>query len=191
MMTKPPDFWEAFAAALQLSAAERSWRAFFPWWLIICCAIPPAVVFSLGLVSSAQTGDDGAITILSAIAVVAGFFGSVSIASLAQVQRMVSEYPFSSYLKDEGQFDQFLFWPQYTLMLQIGLLLASALAAISVRLVAFNSWNKYLISLDLGLLIYVCTKTWNLVDLVRKLTWYYEDYNRQFKEYQAQQSRKG
>ena len=104
---------------------------------------------------------------------------------------MVSEYPFSSYLKDEGQFDQFLFWPQYTLMLQIGLLLASALAAISVRLVAFNSWNKYLISLDLGLLIYVCTKTWNLVDLVRKLTWYYEDYNRQFKEYQAQQSRKG
>lgn len=190
-MTKPPDFWEAFAAALQLSAAERSWRAFFPWWLIICCAIPPAVVFSLGLVSSAQTGDDGAITILSAIAVVAGFFGSVSIASLAQVQRMVSEYPFSSYLKDEGQFDQFLFWPQYTLMLQIGLLLASALAAISVRLVAFNSWNKYLISLDLGLLIYVCTKTWNLVDLVRKLTWYYEDYNRQFKEYQAQQSRKG
>ncbi len=65
------------------------------------------------------------------------------------------EYPFSSYLKHEKLFDQFLFWPQYTLVFQIGLLLTSVIAAVSVRLVEYDPWNKYLIAVDLGLLIYV------------------------------------
>jgi hypothetical protein len=75
---------------------------------------------------------------------------------------MVSEYPFSSFLKQEKLFDKFLFWPQYTLLFQIGLLLISVIAAVSVRVIGQNSWNKYAIAFDVGLLIYVCTKTWHL-----------------------------
>lgn len=95
---------------------------------------------------------------------------------------MVSEYPFSSYMKSEQLFDRFLFWPQFTLLFQIGLLLFSAVMAVLIRLVEYDQWNKFVIAFDVGLLIYVCTKTWNLVDLVRRLTWHYEDYNRLQKE---------
>lgn len=182
-MSKPPNFWEVFAQALELSATIRSWRAFFPWFLILCIATPLALVYAGNWLFGIKIADDGAITILSSVAVAAGFFGSVSIATLGQVQRMVSEYPFSSFLKEEKLFDKFLFWPQYTLLFQIGLLLTSVIAAVSVRVIGDVSWNKYAIAFDVGLLIYVCTKTWHLIDLVRKLTWHYEDYNRQSKEY--------
>ncbi len=80
---------------------------------------------------------------------------------------MISEYPFSSYLRDEKLFDQFLFWPQFTLLLQIFLLLASTSAAVLTRLMDYDYLNKYFIAVDVGLLTYVCTKTWNLVDLTR------------------------
>ena len=43
----------------------------------------------------------------SAIAVVGGFLGSVSIATMGQVQKMASEYPFSSYLREQRLFDLF------------------------------------------------------------------------------------
>ena len=121
----------------------------------------------------------------SAIAVVAGFFGSVSVATIGQVQRMISEYPFSSYLRQEKLFDQFLFWPQFTLLLQISLLLVSTSAAVLTKLMDCEYLNKYFIAVDVGLLIYVCTKTWNLVDLIRQLTWHYEEYNRLFREHEA------
>lgn len=187
-MNKPPNFWEAFAQALELSAANRSWRAFFPWLFLLCIVAPPTSIFIASCLTDIRITDDGAITVLSSVAVAAGFFGSVSIATLAQVQRMVSEYPFSSFLKEEKLFDKFLFWPQYTLIFQIGLLLFSVLAAVSVRIVDHQIWNKYIIVVDAGLLIYVCTKTWNLIDLIRRLTWHYEDYNRQLKEYQTSQT---
>lgn len=186
-MNNPPDFWEVFADALRSSARNRSWRAFLPWCLLLCLGIPVAIVELLKPIAALTVGDDQSITILSSVAVVAGFFGSVSVATMSQVQRMVSEYPFSSYLKDEGLFDQFLFWPQATLIFQIGLLLFSVLAAILVRIVPCVAVNVYVIAVDVGLLVYVCTKTWNLIDLVRRLTWHYEDYNRLFKEFERRQ----
>ncbi|WP_137044245.1 hypothetical protein [Pseudolabrys sp. FHR47] len=186
-MSSPPDFWEIFADALRSSARNRSWRAFFPWCLLLSVGVPVAAVVLLKQISSLTIGDDQSVTMLSSVAVVAGFLGSVSVATMTQVQRMVSEYPFSSYLKDENLFDQFLFWPQATLIFQIGLLLFSVLAAILVRIVPCINLNIYVVAVDVGLLIYVCTKTWNLIDLVRKLTWHYEDYNRLFKEFERRQ----
>ena len=122
---------------------------------------------------------------MSAIAVVAGFFGSVSIATMGHVQRMASEYPFSSYLRAKNTFDLFLFWPQFTLLLQICLILFSTFAAVFVRLFDFDHFNKYIIAVDFGLLVYVCTKTWNLIELIRNLTWHYEEYARLFAEERA------
>jgi hypothetical protein len=171
-MNKCPNFWTVFAEALGLSAARRGVFAYLPWWLIICCVVPVLTVYLLNTTLRSQIIDSGATTVFSAIAVVAGFFGSVSVATIGQVQRMVSEYPFSSYLRDEKLFDQFLFWPQFTLLLQIFLLLASASAAVLTRLLDYDFLNKYFIAVDVGLLIYVCTKTWNLVDLIRQLTWH-------------------
>jgi hypothetical protein len=162
MRSRPPNFWEVFAEALQASARNRSWLAFLPWCLFLCGIGPLITVWIVSCFVPLHIGDDGAITILSSVAVVAGFFGSVSIATLGQAQRMVSEYPFSSYLRDQGLFDQYLFWPQFTLIFQITLLLVSVLAAVTVRLIESDDINRFVIALDIGLLIYVCTKTWNL-----------------------------
>ncbi len=184
-MNECPNFWTIFAEALGLSAARRGFFAYIPWWLFLCCAVPISIVFLLQSSLRPQITDSNATTVFSAIAVVAGFFGSVSVATIGQVQRMVSEYPFSSYLRDEKLFDQFLFWPQFTLLLQIFLLLASTSAAVLARLMDYDVLNKYFIAVDVGLLLYVCTKTWNLVDLIRQLTWHYEQYNRIYREIRA------
>ena len=126
-----------------------------------------------------------AVTILSAIAVVAGFFGSVSIAAIGQVQGMVCQYPFSGYLKEEGLFDQFLFWPQFALLLQIALLLVSTVFAAFIYVFNLSNWHAYVLAVDIGFLVYVCTKTWDLVDLIRRLTWHYEEYNRLLRVHQG------
>jgi len=190
-MEGPPNFWTLFAEALHLSASRRSILAFVPWHLFLCLLAPLAVVlFSSSLVRQ-KILDGDAVTVLSAIAVVAGFFGSVSVSTIGNVQRMVSEYPFSSYLKEEHLFDQFLFWPQFTLLLQIFLLLFSAVAAVVIRMFDISFWSKYVIAVDIGLLFYVCTKTWNLVDLMRRLTWHYEEYNRLYKEFRDQNKKVG
>jgi FtsH-binding integral membrane protein len=177
-MNKPPNFWEVFGDALRLSATKRGFLAYCPWWLIACCAIPTLLVYFSGSMVRPRISDSDAMTIFSAVAVVGGFFGSVSIATMGQVQRMVSEYPFSAYLKEEKLFDQFLFWPQFTLLLQVGLILFSICIALLTRLVDLQEFTKYLIAVNVGMLVYVCTKTWNLIDLVRRLSWHFEDYNR-------------
>lgn len=179
---KCPNFWSLFAEALQLSATNRSVWAFVPWWLLVCCGVPCLLIFYFGAFLRSAIPDANAVTIFSAVAVVAGFFGSVSISTITQVQKMASEYPFSDYLREEKLFDQFLFWPQFTLLLQISLILLSTLAATLTRLVDYDIFNKYLIAIDVGLLFYVCSKTWNLVDLIRNLTWHYEQYNRLYQE---------
>jgi hypothetical protein len=184
-MNECPNFWTVFAEALGLSAARRGFLAYIPWWLVLCCACPLLIVFLLSNSLRAQITDNNATTVFSGIAVVAGFFGSVSVATIGQVQRMISEYPFSSYLREEKLFDQFLFWPQFTLLLQITLLLVSISAVVLTRLMDHDYLNKYFIAVDIGLLIYVCTKTWSLVDLIRELTWHYEQYNRLYRQHQV------
>jgi hypothetical protein len=184
-MNKPPNFWSLFAEALRLSATKRSACAFFPWWLILCCLVPIVGTYFSGPWLRANIPDNSAVTVMSAIAVVGGFFGSVSIATMGHVQRMASEYPFSGYLREQKAFDLFLFWPQFTLLLQIGLILFSTLAAAFVRLFDFDEFNKYIIAVDFGLLVYVCTKTWNLIELIRNLTWHYEEYGRLLAEERA------
>jgi hypothetical protein len=184
-MDKCPNFWTLFAEALGLSATRRSGFAFVPWWLVICCALPVGLVFFVSSSLRSQVSETNAVTIFSAVAVVAGLFGSVSVATIGQVQKMASEYPFSSYLREEKLFDQFLFWPQFTLLIQITLILISTCGALALRLIDLDHMNKYFIALDVGLLIYVCTKTWNLVDLIRRLTWHYEHYNRLYNEQKA------
>src|SRR5262249_46596989 len=151
-----PNFWELFAAALRLSASKRSIWAFAPWWLVVCCGVPIVSVYFFSSVARSQITDTNTIAILSSVAVVGAFFGSVSIATMGHVQRMASEYPFSSYLRDEELFDLFLFWPQFALLSQLFLILFSTCCAVLIRIWDFDQANKYIIALDVGFLIYVC-----------------------------------
>ena len=188
MMSSPPNFWSVFAQALQLSTSSRSVMAFVPWWLILCCVSPLLAAYFGGPFLRGYIPGNSAVTVFSSIAVVGGFFGSVSIATMGQVQRMASEYPFSGYLREQKLFDLFLFWPQFTLLVQIALVLLSIVAAATVRLFDIDDLNRYLIALDVGLLIYVCSKTWHLVELIRNLTWHYEEYQRLLAEERAKAS---
>jgi hypothetical protein len=187
-MSGSPNFWTLFSQALELSASKRSIMAFIPWWFLVCCALPVLLVYLIGPLLRPIGSDSAAVT-MSAVAVVGGFLGSVSIATMTQVQRMASEYPFSSYLRELHVFDLFLFWPQFTLLTQISLILFSTIGAAAIRAFNLDNFSGYIIVADIGLLVYVCTKTWRLVDLIRNLTWHYEEYQRLLAEQQSPAAR--
>lgn len=187
MSNGPKNFWALFAEALELSASQRSFRAFIPWWLFITAICPVIAGYMFSWCFRGIITDATAAQILASIAVVAGFLGSVSIATATQVQKMASEYPFSSYLRDEKIYDTFFFWPQFTLLLQITLIVLATFSAITIRLINLGQFNNLIVLFNAGLLFYICTKTWKLVELVRTLSWHYEDYTRQLAEYKRSQ----
>lgn len=174
---KPPNFWQCFSDALRQSAGERGIRAYIPWWLFLSSALLPGAVYLWPSVIG-NVEDGASIALLAAIAVVGGFLGSVSIAAITQIQKMVSEYPFSDYLKEERLFDVFLFWPQFVLLFQIAQIIISTVSAVAVVVIKSPQWNLYLLGFNIGFMFYVTSKTWGLLEIIRILTWHYEDYFR-------------
>ncbi len=83
-MNECPNFWTVFAEALGLSAARRGLLAYIPWWLLLCCAVPVLTIFLLSHSLRSQITDSNATTVFTGIAVVEGFFGSVSVRLLAR-----------------------------------------------------------------------------------------------------------
>jgi hypothetical protein len=171
---KPPNFWRLFARALGTSAGERSFTAFIPWKLAILTATPIAATYfarSCVVVPDISVS----VTITSAIAVVGGFLGSISLSTSSYVQKMVSDYPFSDYLREEELFDQFLFWPQFTILIQIANILISMSAAVFIAVTGIQM-NNYILAACMGFMLYAIWRTWALVDLVRVITWHDERY---------------
>lgn len=169
-----PRFSESFAEALKQSARQRGFLAFVPWWLLLCL-ITPGVAYAVWAPSNIPEARVF-MGLFSAFAVVGGFLGSVSISSMSQIQRTVSTYPFSDYLKELSVFESFLMYPQLVLAIQLFFIFSNA-ALVFLALVAdLGSLVWLLFYLELGLLVYTCTKTWAMVDLIRKLMWHFEEY---------------
>ena len=177
-----PNFSESFAGAIKKSARQRSWGAFVPWWLMICIFGPILAVYFLSFSIFIETDKNIVLVLFSSFAVVGGFLGSVSVASMAQIQKIASEYPFSDYLHQEKLFDSFIFFPQLILLMQILFIIYSSIS-MSIILTGVNTnIINYLIFIGLGYMVYITTKTWALLDLIRILTWHYEEYTRLYEE---------
>lgn len=174
--TRPPSFAQLIAREVERSASVRGWRAFVPWWLAVCLAAPFLIEKFAGPYVQKGVSSSDAVAILAAIAVVSSFMGSTSIALTAHLQKVVSEYPFCNYIKEEDLFDSFLFWPQFVLLIQIFSVFISIMSAVAVGLFKEYVDFSFLIIFSLFFTLYSFEKTWKLIDLIRKATWYYELY---------------
>jgi hypothetical protein len=120
--------------------------------------------------------DSSIIGALAAIAVIGAFLGSVSISAMTQVQQIVCEYPFSDYLKEEKVFDLYLFFPQFVLLMQLSLIIYSGLSSYCVVIGMVDTYKDEILLSNATLMLYVVTKTWGLVDLLREVAWHKQRY---------------
>ena len=170
-----PNFAESFAKGIMRSAKRRSWLAFVPWWLGLCVATPIVYLRSDSVFVFTDEHVNYIVVLFSSFAVVGAFLGSISISAMVQIQKVASEYPFSDYLRDEDIFDQFIFFPQYILTIQLIFIIYSCLSIMVVFSGIGFPLIKYFIFIGFGLMIYISTKTWGLLDVIRKLMWHYEE----------------
>lgn len=188
MANRAPSFWVVLADAIKLSAELRGPLAYLPWWFILTTALPVGLyrVFCDGALAIVDDGN--AIGALAAIAVIGAFLGSVSISAMTQIQKMICEYPFSDYLKEKKLFDIYLFWPQFTLMFQLSLIIFSGLSSYIFFIGFASSLRDDILLLNATYMIYVVTKTWGLIDMIRTLSWHYENYTRLLAEHRSKQA---
>jgi hypothetical protein len=177
-----PRFWSSFGQALQISAQSRGFMAFVPWWLLICIFAPAAVAWIANGFCLPKLEPSQIVTILAAFAVISGFLGSVTVAALTHIQSVASKYPFSDYLKAENLFDQFLFWPQFVLLIQIVHILFSTASAVVVLFIGSQVVLLMIVAINIGFTFYVVSKTWQLVEMIRQLMWHSADYEKLYQE---------
>ena len=172
-----PTFFDSFLESLKFEKQSIGWRAYFPLQLLAMCVVPSLVMWCLKLDFSAKISDDEYVSIFSSMIVFFGILAAFSISAMTQVQSIASKYPFSDYLDELGILNSFIFFPQFTFVLQC-LYTVFSLCLIFVKYL-FNlpaSSIDNLIVLNIGFSMYVLLKTMGLVNLIRLLTWHYAKY---------------
>jgi small-conductance mechanosensitive channel len=169
-------FSEVFLSYLILDHQTRGMRAYAPWVLILCIGIPVGFANFAFQKLHGSPSATALPPVYAALLVVGGFLGAVSINIMGQTVGTVSEARFARYLKDIKAFDYFLFWPQMTLGIQLGLIATSLLSLISYFLAPSSRVTVYSTAVAFGLLAYSCIKTWSLIELLRQLAWHRQDY---------------
>lgn len=182
-LNKPPSFFTIFLKSWKRTRDAHWIAGAFPFFLVTLCIIAPTFIYSQINLSKVVIDDGIVITALSAFMVLSGFLGGFSISAMTQVQTISSTYPFSAYLKDEDLFDEFIFFPQFAIGVQI---IAITIQCISIIIVIFTPprYDFLVLMYNIFLLLYLVTKTWQLVNLIRVLTWHYENYMRLFNQYE-------
>lgn len=184
-----PNFWESFAEGLVLSAKRIGVLAYIPWYLALCAGLSVTFAVALQFEFAPSVSATDAIAALSAMVIVGGLLIAVSVACMTQIYTSVADPQFGDYLKTEKVLDQFLFWPQLTLLIQI-IFVACAVASIFVSLTTDSVFIRLVtLSTTTGLLLYVATKTWNLVDTLRLLSWHRQEYESLRLQFNFQQQR--
>jgi hypothetical protein len=173
---RPPSFSELLASEILRSTKNRGWRAYFPFLLIVCLFAPGVLLYIYGERMNSKLSISDAVTILSSISVIGSFLGAASVALTAHLQKIVSEYPFSNYLKSESMFDSFLFWPQFVLLIQIICTSLCIIFNVIIGVIGMPDISHYFIVYALFIMLYAFSKTWKLIDIIRIVTWHYEDY---------------
>lgn len=180
---KAPKLSETFVKAIQLAYKRRGLRALLPWWFATCFGVPIFLVWqSAGLIETELAMNKGIHTVFAAFLVLGGFLGAVSINVMREVYSLVSEPKFADYLREEGLFDQYIFWPQFVLIVQMSFIVAAVICTTLVVLAPLKGAVLYFLAVTIGLLGYSMSKTLGLIDMVRTLAWHRSDYQKQYDE---------
>lgn len=178
---RPPSFFAILVKSWRRTQDSHWIYSYLPFYFAILCIIIPTFITSLLVNIDNNIDDSLVITSISAFMVLSGFLGGFSISAMTQIQTISSTYPFSSYLREEDLFDEFIFFPQFTISIQISAIAAQC-ASIIISLFSTKTFDIFILTFNIFLLFYVITKTWQLVDLIRVLTWHFEHYMRIYNE---------
>jgi hypothetical protein len=171
-MSAAPNFWETLSKSLLRSAKSRGAMAFIPWLLIGTTTIPAVLEWYFCVPAYASRPE--ALTIISAMLTTAGFLGALTIFSMGHVMSVCLSYPFSLYLAKEDLFDEFIFFPQLVLLIQILFIVICTLLVFFIELL--GRFGDYALVVSGGFFIYISIKTWSLVDLMRTMSWHYAEF---------------
>jgi hypothetical protein len=170
-----PTFVGSFWESVNEAYLEIGFRAYIPWLLFLLCFVPNISIYFLDVGDEPSISNGEITTILSAFAVVAGVLAAFSISAMTQVQQIASTFPFSDYLKQEKLLNSFIFFPQFTFAAQTLLIILNCSSVVFCSV--FDKYNFEVLIVNFGFLLYVSFKTFGLVDLIRKLTWHFAEYN--------------
>ena len=178
-MSAAPNFWETLSKSLMRSAKIRGIIAFFPW-LLVTTTVASAMLAWYFCLPRYSSGPE-ALTIISAMLTTTGFFGALTIFSMGHVMSTCLQYPFSGYLQDEDLLDEFIFFPQFVLFLQI--VYISSCTFLVFFIGHLGRAGDYALFVSGGLFVYITVKTWGLVDLMRKVSWHFADFQKLLNEH--------
>lgn len=172
-----PTFLKSFLENLEI--AKRSWGncAYIPFLFLTLCALPSITMAYFEFDFSDEISSEEYVQIFSSLIVFFGILAAFSIAAMTQVQTIASKYPFSDYLNELGILNSFIFYPQYTFVLQcLFTIFSMGLIFTKYIVVIPETYIDNIVAVNFGFAIYVLLKTLGLVNLIRLLTWHYANY---------------
>lgn len=180
MSDKCPRFSVLFAKALQRSAAQRGLFAYIPYKLMAFFGLAIWIVWAFSPWQPKDLSSSNLLAIYAAFITAVGFLGALSIYGMSHVMSVCLRYPFSMFLQGEDLFDEFIFWPQYILLVQFLCMLCHVLS-ICISLLT-DRYNDYVLASNVSFFLYTLLLTWNLIDLMRQVSWHFADFEKQLNE---------
>jgi hypothetical protein len=185
-----PSFWNTLREAQALSVRRRGWLiAYTPWLFLILFDGALLGSWLLHNILKIEIATENSIQIFSGMMVVGGVLAAVSVACMNQIYVSVADPAFGDYLREEKVFEQLLFWPQFTLLIQIAFVIVCAIGLFLSLSVKLNGYLVFSVCCGVALMIYTAFKTWNLIETMRLLAWHRQDYLFLLQQYEQQSKR--
>lgn len=175
-----PKLSETFTEAIKLGFESKGLWTLVPWLLVPTFAVCILVANIWRCEIFAILARPGFLNVLGAMMVIGGLLSTVCINIMRETYAITGEKDFAAFLRKLNLFDQYLFWPQYVLLLQLSLVVYCLVVISAIVVFPTQTFVPYLVSCAFGFLFYVAVKTYGLVDMVRVLVWHRQDFREQW-----------
>lgn len=176
-MAEQPGLIESIFKAKMLGYKHRGPISFVPVWLLALVVVPSILIYGFVDTSIAKTTDAIAISILSSMIVIYGFFGAATVAALTQINEIATRFPFSDFLKQMKVFEIYTALPNYVFIVQIFSIIICCAFVVAINIID-EYINLYSIVICSGLTVYCCKMTIDLLNVIRGLSYHYAEYQK-------------
>lgn len=118
-MAEQPGLVESIFKARMLGYKHRGAISFVPILFFALVLMPSILTYAFIDTSNSKTTDEIAISILSSMIVIYGFFGAATVAALTQINEIATRFPFSDFLKEMNVFEIYTALPNYVFIVQV------------------------------------------------------------------------
>lgn len=126
-----------------------------------------------------------ALILLSSLSItISGILGAFAISASIHISNLSSQFPLSDFLIEIDALDEFLFFPQYVIAIQM-LTLIYAISAILISFFAEVNIIAFLIFSVGFSIVLMCKKTWGLISIMRQLSWYHSHFMSEYNKAQS------